>query len=234
MIQTFLDPFNTRPQRRVIYGVIPAIVTNIKDPEKRGRIKVCYKQHGEDNESDWIRMISFMAGKNRGAFFLPDVGDEVLVAFHHGDINSPYVLGALWSTEDVPPEKNEDGKNNIKIIRSRSGHKIIICDDHEKKKERVEIITKAGHQLVLDDENGKEKIIVKDKTGSNKMIIDSVKKAINIESTNDIFLKSKNITIEASANLKMKAAKTKSEASGTMDMKAGGIATLKGSLVKIN
>jgi len=57
-----------------------------------------------------------MAGKDRGIFFLPEVDDEVLVAFENGDINQPYVIGSLWNGVDVPPETNSDGKNDVKLI----------------------------------------------------------------------------------------------------------------------
>lgn len=101
-----------------IYGVVVGIVTNNKDTEKLGRVKVKIPRLSGEDESNWARVTSFMAGKERGAFFLPEVDDEVLVAFEYGDINMPYVIGSLWNGKDVPPENNSDGKNNIRVIRS--------------------------------------------------------------------------------------------------------------------
>lgn len=151
--------------------------------------------------------------------FLPEVDDEVLIAFEHGDINFPYVIGALWNSEDTPPEKNEDGKNNIRKIRSRSGHEIIFDDNDAERKERVEIHSNAGHEIVLDDSAGKEKVSVKDKTGSNYIEIDSVKNSITVESTMKLIVKSQVIQIEAGA---------------TIDIKAGGVIKIQGAVVKIN
>ncbi|RLI48197.1 MAG: phage tail protein, partial [Candidatus Thorarchaeota archaeon] len=124
-----------------IPGVMPGIVTNNQDPENLYRVKVKFPWLSEDNETDWIRVATLMAGPERGSFFLPEVGDEVLVAFEYGDINAPYVIGVLWNRKQKPPETNSDGKNNIRKIRSRSGHEIIFNDDDTSKKEKLEIKT---------------------------------------------------------------------------------------------
>lgn len=208
-----------RARNRRINGVVTGIVTNNKDEEGLGRVKIEFPWLSEDSEGDWVRVVSFMAGKERGGFFLPEVGDEVLVVFEHGDIDYPYVIGVLWSSEDVPPETNQDGKNNIKKITSRSGHEIIFNDDDEQKKEKLEMHTKAGHKIILDDSAGQEKIDIIDKTGSNKITIDSAQKSINIESAMQLKIKSQTIEIEAGA---------------MMSIKAGATLTIEGALVKIN
>ncbi|MCK4734088.1 MAG: hypothetical protein KAT65_16670, partial [Methanophagales archaeon] len=123
------------------YGVFIGLVTNNEDDEKRGRVKVEFPWRGNSNESNWARVATVMAGKDRGTFFLPEVDDEVLVAFDRGDINHPYVIGSLWNGVDTPPETNADGKNNIRKIKSRSGHEIIFDDNHKQKKEKIEIHT---------------------------------------------------------------------------------------------
>ncbi|HYN44631.1 MAG TPA: phage baseplate assembly protein V [Candidatus Limnocylindrales bacterium] len=201
------------------YGVAAGIVTNNQDPDGLGRVKIKFPWLSEDNETGWVRIATFMTGNERGSFFLPEVGDEVLVAFGHGDINQPYVVGALWSGKDKPPETNSDGKNNIRKLRSRSGHEIIFNDDSTTKKEKIEIHTKAKHKIILDDSAGGEKIEIVDKTGNNKIIIDSTQNSINIESTMQLKIKSQIIEIEAGGN---------------MTIKSVGILTLSGSLVKIN
>jgi uncharacterized protein involved in type VI secretion and phage assembly len=150
-----------------------------------------------------------MAGDNRGTFFLPEVGDEVLVSFDHGDITQPYVIGALWNGKDKPPEKNADGKNNVRVIKSRSGHKIIL--DDEQGSEKVTICTKSGHQIVLDDSADNKKIEIKDKTGTNSILIDSTQHNISI-------LSQMKITIQAQM----------------IEIKAGATLTLQGGIVKIN
>ena len=160
-----------------IFGVALGIVTNNNDDEgKLGRIKVKFPWLSDNNETDWVRMTTFMAGEARGSFFLPEVGDEVLVAFENGNINRPYVIGALWNGKAKPPETNSDGKNNIRKIRSRSGHELIFND--EENKENVEIHTKAGHKIFLDDSSDEEKLEILDKSGNNSIVIDSVENSI--------------------------------------------------------
>jgi uncharacterized protein involved in type VI secretion and phage assembly len=207
------------PPERRIAGVVIGIVTNNQDPDGMGRVKLNFPWRDDSDESHWARVGTLMAGKERGAFFLPEVGDEVLVAFDHGDISHPYVVGALWNGVDKPPETNEDGKNNIRKIKSRSGHEIILCDDGESGREKVEIHTAAGHKLLLDDARGGEKIEIVDKSGSNSIKIDSVQNSIAIES---------------SMNLKIKGQMVEIEAGGTMKIKAGATLTLQGALVQIN
>lgn len=201
----------------VISGVVVGIVTSNHDPEGLGRVKVNFPWRGEKDESFWARVASLMAGDGRGVVFYPEVNDEVLVAFEHGDINHPYVIGALWNGKDKPPETNSDGKNNIRKIKSRSGHEVILND--EQSKEQVVIKTKGGHTITLDDTAGKEKIEIKDKTGSNSVAIDSVQN---------------NMDIKCSMQLKIKANIIEIAADSMMTLKAGATLTLQGTLVKIN
>lgn len=219
LIDLLTDEDEERARTRRVNGIVTGIVTNNKDEEGLGRIKVKFPWLSEENETDWAKVMTFMAGKERGGFFLPEVGDEVLVAFEHGDINYPYVIGALWNNEDNPPETNSDGKNNIRKIRSRSGHEIVFNDDDTSKQEKIEIHTKGGHKILLDDSAGQEKIKIIDKTGSNKMTIDSVQNSINIESAMQLKIKAQVIEIEAGT---------------TMTIKAGAVLNIQGALVKIN
>ena len=196
-----------------IYGVVVGIVTNNKDTEKLGRVKIKIPRLSGEDESNWARVISFMAGKERGAFFLPEIDDEVLVAFEYGDINMPYVIGSLWNGKDVPPENNSDGKNNIRMIRSRS-----------------------GHVITLDDSDGSEQIKIMDKTLKNMIIIDAKNNTISITSDKDIELSAPNrkVTIEAMDIETKSTASTKIEATSGVDVKASGNLNIKGAMVNIN
>jgi uncharacterized protein involved in type VI secretion and phage assembly len=200
-----------------VWGVVVGIVTNNQDRDGMGRVKVRFPWRDDSDESYWARIATLMAGKDRGSLFLPEVGDEVLVAFEHGDMNHPYVLGTLWNGVDKPPGTNADGKNNIRKIKSRSGHEVIFDDDQTKGK--FEIHTKAGHKILLDDSSGQEKIEIVDKTGSNSIKIDSMQN---------------NIAIESAMQLKIKATTMEFESSGMMSIKAGATLTIQGALVKIN
>ena len=139
-----------------------------KDPDKLGRVKVKFPWLSEQEESNWARVLSPTAGAGRGFYFLPEVNDEVLVAFEHGQVEFPYVLGALWNGKDKPPGNNDDGKNNQRLIKSRSGHVII-----------------------LDDTEGKEQIIIRDKTQKNEIVIDSKTNAMTIKVEQDLSIETK-------------------------------------------
>jgi uncharacterized protein involved in type VI secretion and phage assembly len=217
---SILDALGTDEQSvGKVPGVVAGLISNNHDPDGLGRVKVKFPWLSDDNETDWVRIATLMAGPGRGSFFLPEVDDEVLVAFEHGDINRPYVIGALWNGVQKPPETNGDGQNNIRKIRSRSGHEIIFDDNDSAGQEKVEIHTKAGHKIVLDDSVGREKIEIVDKTGSNSIVIDSVQNSVTIGST---------------LQLKIKAAIIEIEADSMLTIKAGAVLTLQGSLVKIN
>jgi uncharacterized protein involved in type VI secretion and phage assembly len=206
-------------KEQAVSGVVIGIVTNSKDPDGLGRVKLNFPWRDDKKESGWARISSLYAGNGRGAVFYPEVNDEVLVAFEQGDINHPYVIGGLWNGKEKPPEPNSDGKNNIKMFHSRSGHEIIFCDDSDGKKEKVEIHTKAGHTILLDDSSGSEKIEITDKTGSNKIAIDSTQNSISLESATQLKVKSNTVEIEGT---------------GSLTIKSSGVLTIQGSMVKIN
>jgi uncharacterized protein involved in type VI secretion and phage assembly len=165
-------------EQNKVYGVVVAIVKDIKDPLNLGRVKVDFPWLAEDADavsisaeedrahSFWARIATLMAGNGRGAYFVPEVGDEVLVAFEHGDIDRPFVLGGLWNADDAPPESmDSEGKNHIRSIHSRSGHVMAFDDNTEEQKAKVTIQSQGGHQLALDDDGGQGKIEVKTKSG---------------------------------------------------------------------
>lgn len=216
------DLLNTQEEEEEgakIRGVSLGIVTNNKDEQGMGRVKVHFPWRDEEQESYWARLAVLMGGKERGTYFIPEVGDEVLCVFDQDDVRHPFIIGGLWNGKDNPPETNSDGKNNIRKITSRSGHEIIFNDDHEMKKEKVEIHTKAGHRILLDDSAGKEKIEIADKTGKNTIVMDSNQQSISIESTLSLKIKSQKIDIEAGA---------------TLTLKSTGLLTIQGLPVKIN
>jgi uncharacterized protein involved in type VI secretion and phage assembly len=199
-----------------VQGVAIAIVTNLNDPDNLGRVKVKYPWLGDDIESDWLRIASPAAGNDRGLFYLPEVNDEVLVAFEHGDVHRPYMIGVLWNSKDKPPMPNSTavggGKVNERIIKSRSGHMITLDDTSGS--EKINIETQGGHTITLDDASGGEKVSVKDKTGSNKIEIDSVSNSMTISV-------GQNLTIEATTKIELKATQIAINGSAKVDIKGG-------------
>jgi uncharacterized protein involved in type VI secretion and phage assembly len=134
-------------------GVYPALVRDVQDPAGQGRVQVEMPWLGGDapNARAWARLATLMAGDGRGTWFIPEVGDEVLVAFQAGDPSHPFVIGALWNGVDAAPE-TMDANNNIRSITSRSGHHVVLDDTAGAGK--VEVETQGGHRLTLDDAAG--------------------------------------------------------------------------------
>lgn len=197
----------------LIYGVVIGIVTNNEDKDGLGRVRVRFPWLSDSDESAWARIATPMAGKDRGAYFLPEVDDEVLVAFEHGDPRFPFVVGALWNGQDTPPETNGDGKNNRRMIRSRSGHTVILDD------------TDGSEQIAISDKDQKNSILI---DVANGKIIITADAGITIESPNGtITLSGKGIELKSQDALKI-------ESSADTTLKAGGQMTIKGATVNIN
>ena len=151
----------------LFYGVYPARVIDIVDPDQQGRVKVRLPgvpDTGDSNYEAWARLATMMAGNNRGTFFIPDVDDEVLVAFEGGNARRPYVVGALWNGQDSPPEQMDSAGNNyLKTILSRQGVRVTLDDTDGATKLRLE--TPMGQSIVLSDAD--ISIVAQDATGNS-------------------------------------------------------------------
>lgn len=144
-------PAADRPR---LYGVYPALVTDVQDPDNQGRVQIKLPFVEESDGGGalaWARLATMMAGADRGTWFIPEVDDEVLVAFTAGDPRRPVVIGALWNGVDAPPE-TMDSANNVRSVTSRSGHKLTFDDTAGA--EKVELKTNGGHTFTLDDAAG--------------------------------------------------------------------------------
>lgn len=225
----------------LLHGVTVGIVTNNKDPEKLGRVKLKLPDRLGDLETDWARIAVPMAGSSMGHFYLPEVDDEVLVIFREGDLREPYVIGSLWNEKQKPPLDNEDGNNNIRLIKSRGGHQIIIDDTDGKG--GIELKVKNGSSVKLDDE--KSIVTIKDKSGKNKAVFDGDKSNVSIKGDMKIELISGSskviidsskaeVSITSDAKISLKSAQIEIKAGGTLDLASDGMVNIKGSLVKIN
>ena len=181
-------------------GVVIAIVDSLDDPKQVGRVRLTYPWMAENAVSDWARVAAPGASLNAGTVWLPQVGDEVLVAFEHGDTRLPIVVGGLWNGSDTIPIKYDDkhidqGKVVYSGWTSRAGHKISIWEN--KDNSAIELITaKEAVKVILDDKN----------------------KEVRIETTGKLVIDAKqDVEIKAGGSMKL-------EASGQMTIKGSTVA----------
>jgi uncharacterized protein involved in type VI secretion and phage assembly len=173
------------------YGVYTALVTDVKDSDGRVRVRLPWATDPEGAVYVlWARVATLMAGANRGTWFIPEPGDEVMVAFEGGDPRSPIVVGALWNGVDTPPEQM-DSKNNIRSITSRSGIRVTFDD------------TDGGVQFTVETPGG-QKVVCADTPASIDM---------SDSNGNQVTLDSSGITLNSSANVTISATMLKVSAS---------------------
>jgi len=241
---------NSRVPR--INGVVSAIVTNLKDPESRCRVKLKFPWLDDAVETDWARTVQVGGGNGHGAVILPEVNDEVLVAFEQGDFRRPFILGGLYNGQDKPHDSqsytvNGQGQVERRGFASRLGHKLVIEDTDS---------AASGIKL----ETADEKFLIYMNQKDTKITIDALNGKVEIHGSDDVSVKSdKNIAIEAmqkisitgkqgvdiksdtgdvsmaGLNTKMTAnAKATISGNAGLDLSTSAIAQLQGSLVKIN
>lgn len=184
------------PKSRLQPGqtLLVGIVSNNVDPDKLGRVKVKFPTLTEEHESNWARVVAVGAGVSRGFDNLPEINDEVLVGFEHGDIHRPYVIGGVWNKNDPTPTSVDDsvadGKVRLRTIQTRFGQTLQFVEEDKgavkngiyiKSKDAsadchsvsinntdkfIEIKTKDQHLITLQDSNqGKQHIEVKTSGG---------------------------------------------------------------------
>jgi uncharacterized protein involved in type VI secretion and phage assembly len=202
MLEALLDTRVARGWGGLWHGVHPALVVDIKDPDNEGRVKVKLPWSPDSGGAAcevWARLATMMAGNNRGSWFVPDVDDEVLVAFEAGDARRAYVIGALWNGKDKAPESMDGAGNNYKkVVRSRNGVKITF--DDQDGQEKLILETPGGQKLTLKDGPGAVEIV--DSNG------------------NSVKLESAGITINASAKVTVQASQVNVSA-GMVQVDAG-------------
>lgn len=187
-------------------GVTVGVVTAVDDPQKLGRVKIRLPFYSHCVESAWARVASPWAGQRRGSYLLPEVDDEVLVAFRHGDLSYPYIIGMLWNEKDPPPEPTP--RLNRRELRSRKGH-LLLFDDTDGH-EQVTVKSQDGLELTLDDGTGQVRI-----SGGGspalRIVIDTRAQAISVIAPSgnlslqapqgEIALEGMTIRVQASAGL---------------------------------
>lgn len=233
-------------------GVVVAQVSDVHDPEKGGRVKLTFPWMSSDYVSDWARTVQLGAGRDRGWNVLPEVGDEVLVAFEQGDFARPNVLGGLYNGIDTLPAGPVDlvdggsGAINRRSMVSRNGHRIDLLDQNGQT-EGVRLATKGNTLSITLDHVGTTitvhadgKVLVE---GSQGITIDSASSAMELTGGQISIKASQGITVDggggavsvkAGGQLSLSGATAKLEGSGTTEVKGGAMCSISAALVKIN
>lgn len=199
-----------------IWGVVVALVTNNDDPEKLGRVKLKFPWLSDNYESEWARMVQLGAGPESGCVFLPEVNDEVLVAFEFGDVRRPVVVGGLHNGKDRPRLGEglvDNGKVRRRGVVSRRGHRIVLLDDESKS--GIALLTSDGDlRIALNESKGEIHIQCRGK--------------VRIEAKGDLALSAgQNLSLQAQGQLELKG-------NGGAKLESGAIVEVSGALIKLN
>ncbi len=222
------------------------VVTANDDPDGGGRVKVKFPALGDDIESDWARVVTPGGGKTRGLELIPEVNDEVLVAFEHGDSRRALVLGGIWSKKNAPPVKTSEAVKSKEVVTrglySRLGHKLELHDGTSAKDKAFEV-TLSDKKTKL--HMGEDEVTLDAPTD----ITVTGKKKITVDATGDVAVSGANITVKAkqklvlqapqieikgSASVNVKGAQVEVKASAMLNADGGGVTNVKGGIVKIN
>jgi uncharacterized protein involved in type VI secretion and phage assembly len=222
-VSTIEDEVDTTQQR--VYGVTLAEVTDLDDRKGLGRVKVKFPWLSSRVESGWARIATGWAGGMRGTYLLPDVGDEVVVAFRHGNLRDPYILGFLWSDTARPPQASPKLKRSE--LRSKSGHRVVFDDLDDT--QALTLHSQGGHRVVLDDSAAGARISITDSSTSVAIVLDTRSGKVTIST------KSGRIELSAgTGSISLDAANIDIHASGKLQLKGDTSVVVRGTAVSIN
>ena len=240
----------------IISGVVTGTVKENYDQENPGKVKVELFL-GEDgvNVTGWIPVMTPYAGNKYGGYALPEIGDEVVVAFRMGDRNCPIVIGSLWSGKNLQPDGAVEEKNMIKRFVTKGNNEVLINDAEDKQK--IEIKTAKGKSIIIDEEN--DYMIIQDKDKKNSVTIDSKGGEITIKAEKKVTIDAggvkgvfdgsgKKLSLEGGtvdvkadqtfhtngATTKIEGANIEVKANATIKAQSSAVTEIKGALVKIN
>lgn len=217
------------PSEPIGSGLLLGVVEDLDDPDGQARVKVGFPWRADAPDAVWARLATLDAGPEQGTLFMPDVGQEVVVAHVDDDHRFPVVLGALWNGQQAPPESVDPDANDIRMIRTRSGHKLRFDDADPGS---VVLETAGGRLVELLD--GDELVRLTDASG-NSLTID--RDGITLEATTgDINLKAAagKVKVDTSGFEAKSTGPAKVESTATLDLKASASLSVNGALVRIN
>jgi uncharacterized protein involved in type VI secretion and phage assembly len=211
--------------RQRVYGLTLATVTSVIDPKFIGRVQVSFKWLSSSVDSAWARIATAWAGGSRGTYLLPEVGDEVVVAFLHGDLKHPYIIGFVWNDTDRPPEVTPLLEK--RELKSKSGHAMTF--DDLPGLWSLTLQSQGGHTVKLDDTAGAMRISIADSSQNLSIELDTVSGKISISATVG------EIELSAPAGqISLDAASIDIHASGSLNLEGDGAVSVSGAVVKIN
>lgn len=195
------------------YGVAVGRVINPLDPLALGRVQVQLPFIDDLDLSPWARVATLMAGPAHGSYFIPNLGDEVLVAFEHGDVKAPYIIGSLWNAMAPPPLPSPVPQ--IRMLRTLVGNQIMFTEVPPS----ITIMTPAGQTILLSPAGIQitAGVNVINMTPDGVTITGNPK--LSLVSTGMIDITAPNVSINGAA---------------AVDLKSGGVASVTAPLVKIN
>lgn len=192
-------------------GVAYGVVRDNQDPNGLGRVRVSYPWHTQTDQSYWARIAVPMAGNDRGFYALPEVGDEVALIFERGDMRFPCVVGAVWNGKNTPPGSNSDGKNDVRVFKSRKGHVLEFNDSTDSPSVTVSLSDK---KKVVIDQNG----ITLDDNSGNTLKISTQDGSVSIVASGTLSLQGNSVSIVSQGTLSISASATLSVSGTTVNI----------------
>lgn len=192
-------------------GVAYGVVRDNQDPSGLGRVRVSYPWHTQTDQSYWARIAVPMAGKDRGFYALPEVGDEVALVFERGDLRFPCVIGAVWNGKNAPPASNSDGKNNVRVFKSRAGHVLQFDDSDDSPSVTVSLSDQK--KLVIDNDG-----IRLDDNNGNTLKISTQDGGVSIVAQGTLSLQGNSVSIVSQGTLAISADATLSVTGTTVNI----------------
>ncbi len=236
-----------QPRLRPGQTFLVGIVTNNQDPEGLGRVRVRFptltpQEDGSGHESNWARVVAIGAGSDRGLHCLPEIEDEVLVGFEHGDIHRPYVIGNVWNGEDAPPDAVADavnrGKVRLRTLRTRTGHQMQFVEEDKgtsqaglhletasgakvslnDSTDTITVETKHGHRLTFSDSQG---AITLRSRGGHEIALNDTMQVLSIRSTGSLSLQAAtSVDIQALGLVNLRGASVDIQGVGSVNLRA--------------
>jgi phage protein D len=216
-------------------GVVIGQVSDNRDPEGLGRVRLLFPWLADDFVSDWARTVQPGAGAERGALVVPEVGDEVLVAFENGSFQRPYVIGGLYNGVDKPADGDvplideNSGAVNRRTVVSRTGHRIDLV---EQAGGATGVVIRTGDgALTLDLDQQKTTVTVH----SDGTVTVEAKRGVTVDAgAGTLTLTGQDVKISGKTGVTVEGATVSVNGSASTEVKGGASCSISAALVRIN